>query len=367
MPHSMVLAEPIGLIAGIVAGRVGGRFGRYVAQELGVPTWIGGLVGAAASHYLSAAVTKAIINTTLIDPVGGTANVTVTSPLTSVAHGLFDALTDAIPDLGGWLGELLNDSSLVDAVGEFLSDALPTTSDEVREALAEAGVDPAMYSSEQIDALTTNFSQANAPLQQYGESVTMSPQPDGYYQPYSDSTMLQAIADSQGYLPICGLENVENMIQVHYPGIDNALSNRCIDAGWLDANGHLPMERYQPLLQAMGVPSQWIDARDFQTIFNIVSQPGCAVGVYGDAFYLDQGYQINPIDHAANPAKYFHAITLTEPWVNGHGEVVGFVGLDSNRPGRLMFYSFEQIWKFVEGNPRKAGQFAMQALATLPG
>src|SRR5882724_10268164 len=211
MPHSMVLAEPIGLIAGIVAGRVGGRFGRHVAQELGVPTWIGGLVGAAAAHYLSAAVTKAIINATLLDPVGGTANVTVTSPLTSVTHGLFDALTDAIPDLGGWLGELFNDSSLVDTVGEFLSDALPTTPDEVRDALAEAGIDPATYSSEQIDALTTNFSHASA---SHGEPR------------FAGFGGVDLINDSQGMSPTCFPESVENIFQLYQgdvSGINNDL------------------------------------------------------------------------------------------------------------------------------------------------
>jgi hypothetical protein len=150
--------------------------------------------------------------------------------------------------------------------------------------------------------------------------------PQATYLPYSDPNVLQSIADSQGSLPICGLETIENMVQIHCPGVSNALSDQCIASGWLDVNGHLPMERYQPLLQSINVPSQWINANDFQTMLSITSQPGGSIGLYGDAFYLDSIYQKNPLDHTANPTKYFHAITLEEPWVNGQGETIGFIG-----------------------------------------
>jgi len=297
MPHSMVLAEPIGLIAGIVAGRVGGRFGRHVAQELGVPTWIGGLVGAAAAHYLSAAVTKAIINATLLDPVGGTANVTVTSPLTSVTHGLFDALTDAIPDLGGWLGELFNDSSLVDTVGEFLSDALPTTPDEVRDALAEAGIDPATYSSEQIDALTTNFSHASA---SHGEPR------------FAGFGGVDLINDSQGMSPTCFPESVENIFQLYQgdvSGINNDLVHQVVAharaMGWTDANGVILNEYHQHVFHSLGIPTELVEF-DHQ-YFQIHLDRQCPIQQGVDSAYFN------------NPISGPHSVTLVDlkPDVDG--------------------------------------------------
>jgi hypothetical protein len=162
MPYSMVLAEPVGLVAGVVAGRVGGRIGRYFAEQLGIPTWLGGMISAATCHYLSAALTKAIINASLLDAPGGVANVAVTSPMTSVAHGLFDALSDAIPGLGEWLSGLADDPEVANTIQEFLGDALPTTPEEICDALAEADADPNAFSPDQIDAVAATFANTDA-------------------------------------------------------------------------------------------------------------------------------------------------------------------------------------------------------------
>lgn len=323
MAWSMVVAEPIGVIVGIFCGRLAANHGREIARKWGWPEVIGGMAGAALGHYLANAATKLVINIAMADAVGAGANVTVTSPTTSLIHALAEGISQVVPGLG--------DVTIQQAIAETLSTPV-----------------------------------ASEALQQYSDAVTSLPQSDGYYQPYSDPTMLQVIADAQ-MGPTCGLETVENLAQISCPGVDNALSDRCITAGWLDQNGHLPMERYQPLLQSIGIPSQWIDARDFQTMLNVVSQPGCAIGLYGDAFYLDEAYQTDPASHEVNPSRYFHAITLTEPYVNGQGRVVGFIGLDSNRPGQPMFYGFEKLWKFIEGSLQMAGPFAMQALAVFPG
>ncbi|MBZ4421693.1 hypothetical protein [Myxococcus sp. RHSTA-1-4] len=78
MPYSMVVAEPAGLIAGVIVGRVGGHLGRFIAEECGLPTWFGGMLGAAGCHYLSAALTKLIINAGTADMAGAAANVAFT-------------------------------------------------------------------------------------------------------------------------------------------------------------------------------------------------------------------------------------------------------------------------------------------------
>jgi len=337
MPWSMPIAEPVGVIVGVVCGRLAANHGRKLARGWGWPEVVGGMLGAAVGHYLASAVTKLVVNTVMADPAGAAANVSVTSPTASLGHALFEGFSQFLPDLDH------------DTIWQTIHEAFDTP--EVSEALQDYGDS---FASPQLDSSHLHPS----PLEGLPQIDT--------YRPYSDPAFLQSIADSQGSLPICGLETIENMVQIHYPGISNSLSDQCIASGWLDANGHLPMERYQPLLQSVGISSQWISANDFQTMLSIASQSGGTIGLYGDAFYLDSTYQVDALDHAANPDKYFHAITLEEPWVNGRGETVGFIGVDSNHPGRSMFYTFAQLQKFVQGSPQKLGQFAMQALAILP-
>lgn len=97
--HSMPIAEPVGIVVGVIAGRMGANLGKKLAAEWELPTFLGATVGAVISHYLASALTKAVINGAMIDPVGGSANVAVTSPATSLMHGAFEAITELFPDL----------------------------------------------------------------------------------------------------------------------------------------------------------------------------------------------------------------------------------------------------------------------------
>jgi hypothetical protein len=97
--HSIPIAEPTGFVAGIVGGRLGRQVGKDLAEKAKIPKWVGALVGTIIGHYFCNVIVTAAINLGMVDPAGGVANVTVTSPATSVGHGIVEALLEAISDL----------------------------------------------------------------------------------------------------------------------------------------------------------------------------------------------------------------------------------------------------------------------------
>lgn len=98
--HSMPVAEVVGSIAGVIAGSVADTVTRAIAREFDVPEAvknIGASLATSGCHYVAAAATKGVINAVMLDPVGGVANVTATSPTTALAHGAWTYANNSSP------------------------------------------------------------------------------------------------------------------------------------------------------------------------------------------------------------------------------------------------------------------------------
>lgn len=104
--YSLIFAEPVGIVVGVACGRWGNRAGRRLALQCRLPERLGAFVGTAAAHYLGACLSKAAFNLLALDPLGGGINVALTSPASSVVHGVVDAVAPDLVDqvLGGGVG-----------------------------------------------------------------------------------------------------------------------------------------------------------------------------------------------------------------------------------------------------------------------
>jgi len=333
--HSMPIAEPVGVVVGIIAGRMGASLGKKLAAEWGLPAFLGATAGAVISHYIASALTKAVINGAMIDPVGGGANVAVTSPATSLIHGAFEAIIEVFPDL--------DFDQFADFFGEELIQAQP----EMNQLLGGAPVDSFPVNSaglDQADAAglhTGMFSDSRDP--RFGKAL----------QP------LEQMADGQGNLPTCGVEGgIENPIQAAYPWVGNEISGRVIETMPQVITTGLPLENYQSLLWQNGIQSQWI-AADPGVMFNTVAQPGCGVVIHGDPHF------INP-EVFPNQGSY-HTVFLSEPWYDSSGNPLGYVGIDSaphDASQRIIHVTFDQAQKMLQGAPPNS--YNGQALLTAP-
>jgi hypothetical protein len=335
MAWSMVVAEPIGIVVGVVCGKLCAQYGRQICKSGDIPGWVGSMAGGLIGHYAASVLTKAVFNTVMVDPVGGAANVAVTSPATALLHSIYEGVTSVVPDLDG-------DGSLMKLIEQVFND--PEVQQSLAEIAAAVGGDAVPAAAPVVPSLDGHLHPA--------------PQP---YLPYGDPLSLMSMADLQD-LNTCGLETTENMAQVAGAMVDNTLSDRVILAGGCDPQAGFPMERYQPLLESVGCTSLWFDATDFDSILRTVSLPGGSVGFYGDAYYLG-----DPIYASGGPGQ-LHAITLTEPWVDpATGQTVGFIGLDSNHSGHAVGYTFDQLRSFISHSTLKHPQFIGKALRCLPG
>lgn len=332
--HSMPIAEPVGVVVGVIAGRMGANLGKKLAAEWELPAFLGATVGAVISHYLASALTKAVINGAMIDPVGGGANVTVTSPITSLIHGAFEAIAEVFPDLD------------FDQFADFFGEELVQAQPEINQLLDGAPVDSFPMDSVgagQVNAGSLHAGMSNQPHIVFGKAL----------QP------LEQMADCQGNLPTCGVEGgIENPIQAAYPWVGNDVSDRVIETMPQVATTGLPLDNYQFLLWQNGMQSQWV-AADPGVMFNTVTQPGCGVVIHGDPHF------INP-EVFPNRGSY-HTVFLSEPWYDSSGNPVGYIGIDSaphDTGQRIIHVTFDQAQKMIEGAPSNA--YKGQALLTAP-
>jgi hypothetical protein len=339
MAWSMAVAEPIGIVVGVACGRLCANYGRQICKSNEVPDWLGGLAGGLIGHYAASVLTKAVFNTIMVDPVGGAANVAVTSPATALLHSIYEGVTSIIPDLDG-------DGSLMKLLQEVFND--PVVQEPLAQIASTVGRDTSSVTPE-----------ASAPMTSCADGHPHLPA-QGYV-PYSDPTSLISIADIQ-VLNTCGLEAIENMAQLAGAPVGNDLSQHVIQMGGCNPQVGFPMDSYRPLLEAVGCTSLWFDATDFDSIIKIVSSPGGSVGFYGDAYYLG-----DPIYTQGGPGQ-LHAITLVEPWIDpGTGQLVGVIGLDSNHQGHAMGYTFEQLRNFLQNSTLRIPRYQGKALMCLPG
>jgi len=337
MAWSMVVAEPIGIVVGVVCGRLCAQYGRKICQSCDIPDWIGGVAGGLIGHYAASVLSKAVINTIMVDPVGGAANVAITSPSTALMHSIYEGVTSVVPDLDG-------DGSLM----KFLEDLFNDPAIQVPLAQIEAAV---------VDDSSLIPSAAPV-LPCFDGHLHPAPHP---YVPYGDPLSLMSIADQQ-VLNTCGLETTENMAQIAGAPVGNDLSDRVIAMDGCNPMTGFPMDSYQSLLESVGCTSLWFDATDFDTILKVVGTPGGSVGFYGDAYYLG-----DPIYAQGGPGQ-LHAITLVEPWVDPTtGQTLGIIGLDSNHQGHAVGYSFDQLRCFVQHSTMRIPQYMGKALMCLPG
>jgi hypothetical protein len=308
--YSMIVAEPIGIAIGILAGRVGAAIGKNIAHQLDVPDWLKWVFpvsGAMLSHYIASATTKAIINAMALDPIGGVANVTVTSPATSILDGIYEALVEIFPDLASELD-----------LHDILSSVFEQSQPELEIITYTGDIPTINVGTSDILELDGGMDAASA-----SETVRFS----GGYQP------IEVIADSQGYLPSCGLETLENMVQSANPLLGNGLSDLALSMGY---QLPMPVEQYQYFLSSWGVPSQWVpfDPNTTHGMLLTSLSGNNTAALIGDPYYLNPDLYKTP--------GYFHAVTLRDPWI-ANGNPIGYIGIDSNLQGQPQYWTFEQV------------------------
>ena len=86
MVWSMLIAEPVGTAAGIVGGELANTVSEEVAKALEIDQSTAELITTATGHFVSAVISKGIVNVAAGDPIGLGIN-PITSILTSIAHG----------------------------------------------------------------------------------------------------------------------------------------------------------------------------------------------------------------------------------------------------------------------------------------
>jgi hypothetical protein len=270
------------------------------------------MAGAMLGHYIANAATKLVINIAMVDAAGAAANVTVTSPATSLAHALYEGFSQVLPGL--------EDGKIWEAIQEAF-----------------------------------NTPEANEALQHYAEAILSLPETDGYNQLTASDDVrfgrslqpLEWMADCQGNRPICGVEGgVENPVQAAYPWVGNDISDRIVELMPQVADIGLPWESYQSLLWQNGIQSQWTGA-DLNIMFHTVVQPGCGVVIHGDPHF------INP-DVFPSLGSY-HTVFLSEPWYDSAGNPLGYIGIDSasySLNERIGHWTFEQVQRMIQGAPQ---------------
>jgi len=86
MPWSMLIAEPVGTLAGITVGELASYGSKKIAKTFGCSETTAKFIATSASHYVAALSTKAIINVSMGDPVGLGIN-PLSSGITALGHG----------------------------------------------------------------------------------------------------------------------------------------------------------------------------------------------------------------------------------------------------------------------------------------
>jgi hypothetical protein len=151
---------------------------------------------------------------------------------------------------------------------------------------------------------------------------------------------IAAIADRQ-IGPTCGLEAVENIVQLFVPA-RNDLSRTTLEpmasrAGYLVWGVYGPeLVSYalQPLLASFGISTQWASL-DHQHLVDALAQNRVAIAVV-DAHYLDSN--VYPF------RKSWHAILITNYVTDPTGRtVVMYAGIDSNYGGQVLCWPLETL------------------------
>lgn len=157
--------------------------------------------------------------------------------------------------------------------------------------------------------------------------------------PYNPSTggrsYLQSIIDLQQG-PTCGLEAVENVVQMFFSARNNLQDTHLIpfakqhgtlvpDSGgsWLHPSG------YQPLLAEFGIGTNWYDF-DHKVLVTALRANRVVIAVV-DA---------HQIDRESYPPESGHAVVITNYVLDPtRKRVVGYVGMDSNHSGEERAWS----------------------------
>lgn len=325
--HSMPIAEPVGVVVGVIAGRMGANLGKKLAAEWELPTFLGATVGAMISHYIASALTKAVINGAMIDPVGGGANLAVTSPATSLLHGAFEAISELFPGLD------------FDQFADFFGEEMIQTQPEIDQLLSGAPVDSFPVDASGAAELAHHSSNAV----QHGQLGDIR---------FTGFEHVEHLADSQQG-PTCVSEMAENIMQLDDPSLSNDASawiqqitgtqGQRMDPGWI-----------VPLLEQRGIPAGWFDFDHGQIASALQSNQ--AVGIVGHSHFLTSSFvrydQYSPD---------LHCVTLTDVIKDGYGNITHYKGIDSNAQGQEVIWSAQAI----EGAVRNAGAWANKALITL--
>ncbi|MBZ4423011.1 hypothetical protein, partial [Myxococcus sp. RHSTA-1-4] len=249
------------------------------------------------------------------------------SPATSIAHGLFEAMSEALPALDDLLDE---GPALFQGLRELLEDVLPTTPDEVSTALVEAGVDPSSLAPEQIDAIATSLG---------GNQAAPSAPPASEGVRFSGFDSIEAINDSQGSLPTCFPETVENIIQLYQGdayGIQNELAQLVSDQaqanGWTNPKGIILHGHHQDVFQMLGIPTELVafNSPNFSfDYFKAHLDAQCPIQL-----------GVDPADFG-NPGPNPHSVTLVDAKPDAQGRWFYRV-LDSANP-QTQWYPVETV------------------------
>jgi hypothetical protein len=153
-------------------------------------------------------------------------------------------------------------------------------------------------------------------------------------------SLVHSIADRQRG-PTCGLEAVENVIQLFRPARNDLLETHLIPLaarhGTLvqDPGGfRLETRGYKALLKRFGVAATW-HAFDHHTLVAALQQNRVAIAVV-DAHTLAPGFYPSP--------RSWHAVVVTN-YVSDkrHVSLLGYVGIDSNFPGEELWWEADDI------------------------
>ena len=129
--HSIIISEPLGTLAGFFAGRAGSdgmyALSDFVLQNASPNTQrIGRIVsagiGAGTGHLIVEGLTKAAINTGSGDVGLGYASTAITTPTTSVAHGVLEAIYEGMQEV------------VINSPESVLSPALRASTDEKKKS-----------------------------------------------------------------------------------------------------------------------------------------------------------------------------------------------------------------------------------------
>jgi hypothetical protein len=173
---------------------------------------------------------------------------------------------------------------------------------------------------------------------------------DGYGTQTGGLSYIESIVDLQQG-PTCGLEAVENVVQMFFPARNDLQDTHLIPLAtrsgmmMLDSDGPwLHPAGYKPLLQAFRIRASWY-AFDHGVLVEALRANRVVIAVV-DA---------HQIDCETYPPESGHAVVITNIVLDpSRKRLVGYVGMDSNHPGQERVWdalALEQAARFPDHGP----------------